>query len=88
MYKRLIKFLNIHKILYEHQFGFRENYSTSLALIEITDNILEDLQNGKHVAEIYLGLSKAFDTVDHKCLLNKLNHYGIRSKALQWLISY
>ena len=88
MYKRVINFLNRHKILYEFQFGFRQNHSTSLALIEIVDNILEDLQNGKYVAGIYLDLSKAFDTVDHKILLNKLNHYGIRGTVLDWFSSY
>ncbi len=88
MYKRLIIFLNKNKILYEYQFGFRENYSTSMALIEIVDNILKDLEAGKYVAGIYLDLSKAFDTVDHKILLHKLNHYGIRGQTLNWLKSY
>ncbi len=74
MHKRVIHFLNLHKILYKYQFGFRQNHSTSLALIDIAANIPEDLQNGKYVAGIYLDLSKAFDTVDHKILINKLNH--------------
>ena len=88
MYKRLISFLNVHKILYSYQFGFRENYSTTLALIEITDNILHDLENGKFVCGIYLDLSKAFDTVDHNILLSKLHHYGIRGQPLLWFKSY
>ncbi len=88
MYKRLITFLNKYNILYKYQFGFRENYSTTLALIEILDNILEEIENGKFVAGIYLDLSKAFDTVDHNILLHKLNHYGIRGNALNWFSSY
>ncbi len=88
MYKRVINCLNMNKILYEYQFWFRQNHSTSLALIEIVDYILEDLQNGKYVAGIYLDLSKAFDTIDHKILINKLNHYGIRGTALNWFSSY
>ena len=72
MHKRLVSFLNQHKILYKYQFGFRQNYSTTLALIEITDNILQDLENWKFVCGIYLDLSKAFDTVDHTILLSKL----------------
>ncbi len=84
IYKRFFK---NHKVLYDYQCarGFRENYSTSLSLqlIEITDNILENLQNRKHVAGLDLDPSKAFDIVDHKILLNKLNHYGIRSNTLQ-----
>ena len=88
MYKRLIDFLNKYKVLYEYQFRFRETHSTFLALIEIIENILKDLENGKYVAGIYLDLSKAFDTVDHKILLHKLNHYGIRGQSLKWFGSY
>jgi retron-type reverse transcriptase len=59
-----------------------------MALIEIVDNILSDLENGKYISGIYLDLSKAFDTVDHKILLYKLNHYGIRDHSLKWFESY
>ena len=88
MHKRLVSFLNQHKILYKYQFGFRQNYSTTLALIEITDNILQDLENGKFVCGIYLDLSKAFDTVDHTILLSKLHYYGIRGEPLCWFRNY
>ncbi len=74
MYKWLIIFLNKNKILYEYLFGFRENHSTSMAIIEIVDNILTDLEAVKYIAGIYVDLSKAFDTVDHEILLHKLNH--------------
>ncbi len=77
MYKRLITFLNNHNILYNYQFSLRENYSTSVALIEIVDNILKDMEEGKLVAGIFMELSKAFDTFDHDILLDKLQHYGI-----------
>ena len=88
MYKRLITFLNMHNILYDYQFGFRENYSTSLALIEIIENIQKQLEEGKIVAGLYLDLSKAFDTVDHNILLDKLHHYGIRGQSLTWFQNY
>ena len=88
MYKRVYQFLNKYKILYKYQFGFRENHSTIMALTEIVDNILQDLENGKHVAGVYLDLSKAFDTVDHDILLSKLRHNGIRGQGLKWFESY
>ena len=69
MNKQLQSFPHKNKILYAYQFGFRKNYSTTLAIIEIIENILEALQNGKMVAGVYLDLSKAFDTVDHHILL-------------------
>ena len=86
--KRVLKFLNENEILYECQFGFRENYSTPLAITEIVEHLLTELQNGKLVAGIYLDLSKAFDTVDYNILLDKLEHYGIRGNPLQWFKSY
>ena len=87
-HKRLIIFLEKHKILYAYQFGFRKGYSTSLALIDLIDDIIADLTNGKYVAGIFIDFSKAFDTVDHDILLYKLNHYGIRGHALEWIKSY
>ncbi len=85
VYKRIILFLNKHKILYKSQFGFRHNHSTSMALIEIVDNILEDLEKGKYIAGIYIDFSKAFHTVDHQF---KLENYGFRGQILIWLTSY
>ena len=71
MHKQLSKFLKRYKILYDYQFGFRKGHSTTLALIEIVDNILYGMDHGKHVAGIYMDLSKAFDTVDHEILFQK-----------------
>ena len=88
MNKQLQSFLHKNKILYAYQFGFRKKYSTTLAIIEIIENILEALQNGKMVAGVYLDLSKAFDTVDHHILLYKLETYGIRGLPLKWFESY
>ena len=88
MHKQVAKFLKIFKILYDYLFGFREGHSATLALIEIADNILWGLDQGKHVAGIYMDLSKSFDIVDHELLLQKLHHHGIRGLPLQWFKSY
>ena len=49
---------------------------------------MEALENHEHVTVLYIDLAKAFDTVDHKILLNKLSHYGIRGKTLSWFENY
>jgi len=88
MQKRLYSYLSSFDILFDLQFGFREKHSTTLALIEITDNIRREIDNGNSVIGIYLDLSKAFDTVCHQKLLMKLSHYGIRGNVYDWFQSY
>ena len=88
IYRRLMKFIEKHKILYIKQFGFRKKHSTILALISLTDKIKEIMDSGDYALGIYLDLKKAFDTVDHKILLEKLDHYGIRGHANKLIQSY
>jgi hypothetical protein len=75
-------------MLCKYQFGFKANHSTSLALIEVTDNICEQLDAGSTVCGVYLDLQKAFDSVSHDVLLNNLNIYGIRGIVYDWFKSY
>ena len=82
MYKRLysspIPFLSSNNIISNLQFGFRQQYSTSLVLINITEKIRKALADENVDCGFFVGLQKAFDTVDHQILLAKLNHHGIQ----------
>ena len=84
-YNRLSNELNI---LCKDQNGFRKGYSTSFGLIDLYDKISAALDNKEFAVGIFMDLSKAFDTVNYEILFKKLNHYGIRGKALGWIKSY
>ena len=62
------KILELNKILFEYQYGFRKLYSTTLTLVEFTDTITRYLDEGKYCISIFVDLTKAFDTVDHEIL--------------------
>ena len=88
MYKRLYSFLEVHNILYSLKFGFQENHSIDHALVSLTDSVKNTLDNKRLSCGIFIDLQRAFDTVNHKILLSKLEHYGIRGCALEWFRSY
>ena len=88
MYKRLYRFLEIHKVLYSLQFGFQENHSIDHALVSLTETVRNTLDNKRFGCGIFIDLQKAFDTVNHNILLSKLEHYGVRGCALEWFRSY
>ena len=85
MYKRLVVFLEKHNTLNENQFGFRKNRSTTQAILLIVDKIQRAIEEKKISCGLFLDLSKAFDTVDHSILLKKLDYYGVRGTANDWL---
>ena len=88
MYKRLINFVEKNNILSEHQYMFRKNRSTELAITEFIDKITKAIDKGQYTIGIFLDLSKAFDTINHTILIKKLEYYGIRGIALKWFQNY
>jgi hypothetical protein len=88
VYNRLMNYLNKYFVLSKNQYGFRSNYSTSLAILEMVDKISEAIDNKYYSLGIFIDLSKAFDTLNHDIMLGKLEYYGIRGQALSWFKSY
>src|SRR6478672_5880655 len=88
MHKRIYDFLEANNVLYNRQYGFRKNHSTNLAILDVVDQISMSIDDGKYAIGIFLDLSKAFDTINHKILFDKLYRCGIRGNALDWIKSY
>ena len=88
MYYRLKSFLEQHNILHDSQYGFREKRSTERALLDIINQIETNMDGKLYSCGIFIDLRKAFDTVDHRILLNVLHHYEVRGIINDWLFSY
>ena len=88
--KQMFRFLNKHKILYEHQYGFRSGHDTTQPLLQLLDRIYEGLNadDQRYSLGIFLDLKKAFDTVHHETLIYKLNHYGFTNVTNLWFRNY
>ena len=88
VYKRVYKFLTESSQLYDNQYGFRSNHSCEHAISQTVGNLLKNLENKKNSICVLLDLSKAFDTIEHLIMLEKLDLYGICGTALSWFHSY
>ena len=88
IHERTYSFLEKFNCFYKYQYGFRKGHSTNHALIEITEKIRKALDSRKFACGIFVDLQKAFDTVNHEILLEKLEHYGIRNISNSWFRSY
>ncbi|KAG7308231.1 hypothetical protein JYU34_006904 [Plutella xylostella] len=86
--KRLISFLDKFSIIRDEQFGFQTNKSTTLAIYNLVKDISQLIDIRKPAVVMFFDMTKAFDHVDHKTLLEKCNCYGIRGTALDWIKSY
>ena len=69
IFSRLYSYLEKKQLLNNNQFGFRPNSSTAFAISSLYDKLINNIDNGLFSCCVFLGFSKAFDTVDHKILL-------------------
>ena len=72
----MIDYLAKYNILYKYQSGFRMKHSTDLCVSYLNDKILKRFDNGLFTGMILIYLQKAFDTIDHNILLEKLKAIG------------
>ena len=88
LHTRTYKFLEQTNQLYDGQYGFRSKHSCENAIQNLIGDIVKGDTNGKITTAVFLNLSKAFNTLDHAILLQKLEKYGIHGTSLQWYRSY
>ena len=81
IFKQLYSYMDDNRLFSLEQYGFRTGHSTELAALHLANHLTKQMDSGKVPINIYIDLSKAFDTLDHDKLLDKLNYYGIRGVA-------
>ena len=88
VFQQLYHYLKANSILSKFQSGFRPLHSTVSALIQMCDDWSDSMDKGKLTGVVFLDIRKAFDSVDHSILLEKVQFYGVADRELMWLKSY
>ena len=86
--KKLVEFFEINNIINANQHGFRKNRSCVTQLVFHIQNILDKLLTNDSVDSVYIDYAKAFDKVDHRILMKKLELYGVTKQYLTWINSF
>ena len=87
-FQQLYKYMNENNLISKFQSGFRPGYSTLSALIQMCDAWFNNMDNSELTGVVFLDIQKAFDSIDHNILLDKLKFYGISQMEFKWFQSY
>jgi len=88
IYTQLIEYLEKNKLLTNCQFGYRAKRSTESAATLFVNQVRKEIDTGRLVGAVFKDLSRAFDTVSHGVLLEKLKAYGVREQEISWFSHY
>ena len=88
IHKQLYSYVQENNTLFSGQSGFRPLYSTTTTLLKVTDDWKENIDRKNYIASVFIDLRKAFDTISHDILHNKLLNLGIEGTELKWFQSY
>ena len=88
IFNQLHDYFQDNKLYCKNQYGFRRNHSTEYAALELIDRVILDMDKSEIPFSIFIDLSKAFNTLDHNILINKLQYYGIKGRPLDLFQSY
>ena len=88
VHSQLHNYLEEGKLISDFQFGFRKGKSTEQAILTFLDNIRNSVDPGKLVGGCFIDLSKVFDTISHRKLLEKLECCSVQDKELEWFRNY
>lgn len=88
VHSQLISYITKHKLLFEYQSGFREKHSCETAINDVLYEWKDALNGSKSVIAVFLDFQRAFETIDPKLLISKLNKFGITDVEIEWFRSY
>ncbi|XP_065658485.1 uncharacterized protein LOC136083001 [Hydra vulgaris] len=88
IFNRVYNYFNYNNLFHDNQYGFRKGSSTEHAIIQFIHNISESFYKSQYTLGVFIDLSKAFDTVNHRILIKKIKHYGLNNKIIKWFKSY